>query len=337
VVYACALILRPFVNVIAWSSVLAITFYPVYRKLEQKTGRASLSAFVCSVLVVVIIVIPFMFMVAVAVSQLLALRDYLQQASATGFTGWAPVQRALDVLSTRFGIDATAIISWVQQNANALARGTAEYSLTIAASVTTVVISFVFTIFAMFLLFRDGDRIVTAIEGVLPFERSRSRAILANIRDVIYASVYGVVVIALLQGALCGVMFWLLGIPSAVLWGMLTVITSVLPIIGAATVWVPGTIYLLLTGQWISAIVLAIWGAIVISSVDNFFRPKLVGGRVGLSELVMFFALLGGLQVFGVLGIVLGPVLFAIAASIVRVLRDAKPLPGVAHGNGDAR
>jgi predicted PurR-regulated permease PerM len=136
-----------------------------------------------------------------------------------------------------------------------------------------------------------------------------------------------VVVIALIQGALCGGMFWVLGVPSAALWGMVTVITSVLPIVGAAAIWVPGSLYLLLAGQWIAGIILALWGTFAISGVDNFLRPRLVGGRVGLSEIVMFFALLGGLQAFGILGIVLGPVLFAVAASILDVLSNRAPLP----------
>jgi predicted PurR-regulated permease PerM len=109
---------------------------------------------------------------------------------------------------------------------------------------------------------------------------------------------------------------------------MVTVVTSVLPVIGAAGVWVPGAVYLAATGHWTLAIILAVFGTAVISTADNFLRPKLVGGRVGLSELVMFFSLLGGLQVFGVLGIVLGPVLFAVAGAIVDVLRDDTVVSG---------
>jgi predicted PurR-regulated permease PerM len=189
-------------------------------------------------------------------------------------------------------------------------------------------VSVVFVIFAMFLLFRDGDRIVARIPDLLPFERARSEALLARVRDVIYGSVYGGVVIAVVQGALCGGIFWILGIPSAALWGMVTVVTSVLPVVGAAGVWAPGAVYLAATGHWTRAIILAVFGTAVISTVDNFLRPRLVGDRVGLSELVMFFSLLGGLQVFGVLGIVLGPVLFAIAGAILDVLSDETAASG---------
>jgi predicted PurR-regulated permease PerM len=128
---------------------------------------------------------------------------------------------------------------------------------------------------------------------------------------------------------LVALMFWILGIPSPALWGMVTMLTSVLPLVGSAAVWVPGTIYLLALGQWPEAIVLGVWGGLVVGSVDNFIRPRLLGERVGLSELVTFFALLGGLRVFGLVGVVMGPLLFAVAASILDVLtdRDATPAP----------
>lgn len=330
VVYLCLLILGPFMNVIAWSSVLAITFYPVHRHLVRETGRVSLSAFICSALVVVAFVIPILFMTGVAINQFLALGESFQRAFAdeSAIGAARPVRQAYEWVTGRLGLDAAAVIEWVRQHASELARGTAEYTLAIAASVTRAVVSFVFIIFAMFLLFRDGDRIVAWIPDLLPFERARSEALLVRIRDVIHGGVYGVVVIALIQGALCGGMFWVLGIPSAALWGMVTVLTSVLPLVGAAAVWVPGTLYLGATGHWVQAVILAVWGIAVISGVDNFLRPRLVGGRVGLSELVMFFALLGGLQAFGILGIVLGPVIFAIAASVLDVLSDRTAVPG---------
>lgn len=328
VVYFCLLILDPFLNVIAWSAVLAITFHPVHQYLVRRTGHVSLSAFLCSVVVVVAFVIPLLLVTGLAVNQFLALRDSLQHAftEESGLQPVEPAQAAFEWVTRRLDIHAPAVAAWVRRHTSEMTDAAAEYTLAIAASVTSAAVSFVLVVFATFLLFRDGDRIAARIPDLLPFERTQSEALLLRIRDVIHGGVYGIVVIALIQGALCGGMFWLLGIPSAALWGMVTVLTSVLPVIGAAAVWVPATVYLLVTGHWVQAIVLAVWGTAVISGVDNFLRPRLVGGRVGLSELVMFFALLGGLQLFGIVGIVLGPVLFAIAASIVDVLTQRRPV-----------
>jgi predicted PurR-regulated permease PerM len=315
--------------------VLAIAFHPVHRRLVARTGRPALSAFVSSVLVVAIILLPAVFLTGLAINQYLALRDYLQQLSTSGVdvTAIAPL-RQLSAWLTRMGVDAAAVMGWVTQYASELGRVTAGYSLAIAANISSVVVSFIFTIFATFLLLRDGDRLVEWILDLLPFERVRSDAMLTRIRDVIYASVYGVLVIAVIQGALCALMFWMLGIPSAALWGMVTVLTSVLPLIGSAAVWGPGVVYLVTIGKWPEAIVLGVWGGLVISSVDNFIRPRLVGERVGLSELVTFFALLGGLRVFGLVGIVMGPLLFAVAASILDSLREEKGSGGRGEGEG---
>lgn len=310
---------------IAWSSVLAIAFHPVHRRLVARTGRPALSAFVSSVLVVLVILLPAVFLTGLAINQYLALRDYLQELSTSGVdvTAIAPL-RQLSAWLTRMGVNAAAVMGWVTQYASELGRVTAGYSLAIAANISSVFVSFIFTIFATFLLLRDGDRLVEWVLDLLPFERGRSDAMLGRVRDVIYASVYGVLVIAVIQGALCALMFWMLGIPSAALWGMVTVLTSVLPLVGSAAVWGPGVVYLLAIGKWPQAIVLGVWGGLVISSVDNFIRPRLVGERVGLSELVTFFALLGGLRVFGLVGVVMGPLLFAVAASILDSLSDER-------------
>jgi predicted PurR-regulated permease PerM len=256
----------------------------------------------------------------------------------TGIRTGTPLRQAYQWLGDRVGLDGAAIGAWFTPDTNELTRELTGHTLAAAQDVAGAVASFVFVVFAMFLLFRDGDRIVARIPELFPFERTRTEALLARARDVVYGSVYGVVVIAVVQGALCGGMFWILGIPSAALWGMVTVVTSVLPVVGAAGVWVPGVVYLAATGQWTPAIILAVFGTAVISTVDNFLRPRLVGGRVGLSELLMFFSLLGGLQVFGVLGIVLGPVFFALAAAIVDDLSHDTATSGGANTHSvDAR
>ena len=321
VVYLCLQILNPFLNVLAWSAILVITFYPVYEYLARRSGRTALSALICSLLVVSIFLIPLLFLTGLAINQLLGLKEYFQETFKDGLNlaAMGPVRRVSEWLM-RLGIDSAGIADWFTQHASELASAAAGYSLTIATNVASALVTFMFTVFAMFLLFREGDRIVSAMIDVLPFDRGTSEAMLRRIRDVIHGSIYGVVVIAVIQGTLNGLMFWVLGIPSAALWGMVTVLAAMLPLAGAAIVWVPGAVYLLAIGHWPQAVVLLVWGAGVISTIDNFLRPKLVGDRVGLSELVMFFSVLGGLQLFGVLGVVLGPVIFAVAGSILDVL-----------------
>jgi len=325
-IYLCWLMLRPFAGVIAWSIVLVITFYPVHHRLVRKIRRPSLSALISTLLVVLVILIPLVFLTGLAVGELISLKDTLQSKFSEGIdlTEIQPVRRALDWLHYYLDVDPAKAVESIRQHASQLAQMAARYSLTFAGNVTGLIVSFIFTIFTMFFLFRDGERMVGKIPDMLPLERSQSEALVRRIRDVIGGSIYGVVVIALIQGGLGGVMFGILSIPSPVLWGLVMAVASMIPLLGAASVWGPGAIYLLATGHWMQAIVLAAFGGIVISSVDNFLRPKLVGDRVSLDELVMFFSVLGGLQVFGVLGIVAGPVVFAIAGSLLETLRQTE-------------
>jgi predicted PurR-regulated permease PerM len=185
------------------------------------------------------------------------------------------------------------------------------------------VVEIFFVIFTMYYLFRDGERMREAVHGLMPLDDRRAHEIIDRTQEVISASVYGVLVIALIQGTLGGLAFWALGLPSPLLWGVVMVFLSMIPMAGAFVVWVPAAIYLVATGHWGKAIMLTVWGALVIGSVDNFLRPKLVGEKTRLHELLIFFSVLGGLQVFGVIGLVLGPVVVAITIALLDVLRQA--------------
>ena len=322
VLYLCFRVLAPFTSVMAWAGVLATGFYPVHKRMVADTGRKTLSALISTLLVILVILLPLAVVASVAVDQFLALRESLQQGAAVD--GGSAVRQVLEWVAARLRLNPDEIADWVWQNANNVARASAEYSVSVATGIIGGVATFIFTVFVTFLLFRDGDRLVAEIPRWLPFDRDRSEKLLLRIREVIYGSVYGIVVIAVTQGTLAGLAFWVLGVPSPLVWGLLTVVTSVIPLVGSAGVWVPCAIYLAIVGRWPQALMLVAWGMLVISMVDNFLRPRLVGGRVGLSELIMFFALLGGLRVFGPIGIVLGPVVFAVAVSILQVLRDGE-------------
>jgi predicted PurR-regulated permease PerM len=169
----------------------------------------------------------------------------------------------------------------------------------------------------MYYLFRDGDKIVRALPGALPLSTEQSEAIIARTSQVVSASVYGVVTIAMLQGMLGGLAFWLLGVPSPILWAAVLAFVCMIPIAGSFFVWLPASIYLLMTGHWTKAILLLLWGALVISTIDNFLRPKLIKNQTKLHELFVFFSVLGGMSVFGLLGIVLGPVVLAITLGLL--------------------
>jgi predicted PurR-regulated permease PerM len=186
--------------------------------------------------------------------------------------------------------------------------------------VTGIVKSF-FVLFTMYYLFRDGDEIVRRLPSALPLSIEQGEAIIARIKEVVSASVYGVVTIAALQGLLGGIAFWVLGIPSPILWAVLMTFLCMIPLAGSFLVWLPLAIYLMATGHWTKAVLLILWGALVVSTIDNFLRPKLLRNQTRLHELFVFFSVLGGISVFGLLGIVLGPVVLAITIGLLQTFR----------------
>jgi predicted PurR-regulated permease PerM len=325
VAFLCLLTMRPFYRIGAWAAVLAITCHPLNQWLARRTGRPALSAFVTSALMVLAVLVPLAFVGGVAVNQLATLGSSVRHAWLDPAGTSRRVSAAFAPLTQRLGLDAEAIAAWVGAHVSEWIAGAGQYTLSAVAGAGGAVVSFALTAFATFLLLRHGERLVAAIPDLLPFERTRGEALLLKIRDAVSASVNGVVTIAAIQGVLCGAMFWLLGVPAAALWGLVTVFASMVPLVGTAGVWVPGAVYLLATGAWPKAIVLAVWGAAVVSGVDNILRPRLLAGRVRLSGVVMFVAMLGGLQAFGTVGIILGPVLFAAAAAILDALREMRP------------
>ena len=176
----------------------------------------------------------------------------------------------------------------------------------------------------MYYLFRDHEKIIQLLPDFLPMERRQGEALLRRIQEVLNASMNGVLVIALIQGTLGGVMFWILGIPSSLLWGVAMVFLSLIPLLGTSIIWFPAALILLSKGYWIKCIILVFWGVAVIGMVDNILRPRLVGRKAHMHELLIFFSVMGGVKVFGVLGILLGPVVLSVAMGFIEVARTTK-------------
>jgi predicted PurR-regulated permease PerM len=323
--YLCWLMLRPFVGVIAWAAVLVIVFYPVHKRIRTKLGKPALSALVSCVLVILVILIPVALITLAVVNELSGAMQNLQAAvnyvlsPDSRFVG--PV---LNWLGKYIDVGKLRSDEYLLQQLRNISGVIAGQTLGFIGGLISVIVQMFFVIFTMYYFFKDGERMLAAIYDLLPLEPHQSKAILTRTREVIDASVYGVISIAIIQGLLGGLAFWILGLPSAIIWGVVMAFLSMIPMLGSFIVWVPAAIFLAVTGHWMKAILLVLWGALVIGSIDNFLRPMLIGSRTKLHELLIFFAVLGGLNVFGVLGVVLGPVVVAMALALMHVIRTAQ-------------
>lgn len=316
--YLCWLMLRPFMGVLAWAVVLVIVFYPVHKKIGSRIGRRSWSALISCLLVVLVVVLPLTLVTLAVIHEFSKVAPDLPSNLSYLFSQQpAVLGKVSDWAQSRFGID---ILSWqdffIQQFRN-LSQRLLGASFNLLGNVISSIIKAFFVIFTMYYLFRDGDKIANKLPDALPLDREQSEALIFRTQQVVNASVYGVVTIAALQGFLGGIAYWILGIPSPILWAVLTAFVCMIPLAGSFLVWAPLAIYLILTGHWIKALLLIIWGGLVISMIDNLLRPKLVGNQTRLHELFIFFSVLGGISVFGLLGIVLGPVVLAITLGLL--------------------
>ena len=187
-------------------------------------------------------------------------------------------------------------------------------------------------LFAMFYFFRDADQLIHGIRSILPFDADHRDTLMSQTRDLISASVTTSLILAAIQGAIGGLGFVSVGLPAPLFWGVAMAFFSLVPVVGSGLIFVPATLWLGFTGHWGRAIVLLVICAGVSTVVDNVVRPLLLGGRTELSALVIFISVVGGVSVFGMLGLVLGPILVATAAGVLAVYVDQRESPPITAG-----
>jgi predicted PurR-regulated permease PerM len=320
--YLCWLMMRPFISVLAWAVVLVIVFYPVHQRLQTRLRRPGLSALLSCVLVVLLAVLPLTVLtVAVAEELSAAVPNLPSQISNIMNPQTSVLGRVSEWIQGRFGIDTLRSEQFMADQLQRASQFLLGLSLSLVGNIASGIVKAFFVVFTMYYLFRDGDRIVSKMPAALPLQRQQSEAIIARTREVVSASVYGIVVIASLQGLLGGLAFWILGVPSPLLWAVLMTFVCMIPVLGSFLVWLPLSIYLFVNGHWTKATFLVLWGALVISTIDNFLRPKWMKNQTRLHELLVFFSVLGGISIFGLLGIVLGPVVLAITLGLLQTFR----------------
>jgi predicted PurR-regulated permease PerM len=320
--YLCWLMLRPFIGVLEWAAVLVIVFYPVHKRLAKKIRRRGVSALLSCLLVIIVIVLPLALLTMALADELRQVVPNLPpQLAQLGNTQTPVVGKVSAWIHDSLGVDMQRSQEFMLEQLKRSGEMMLGLSLSLMTNIVGGIVKAFFVVFTMYYLFRDGEKIVKALPGALPLSNHQSNAILGRISQVVSASVYGVVAIAMLQGLLGGLAFWVLGVPSPILWAVVLAFVCMIPVAGSFFVWLPASIYLVMTGHWTKALLLVLWGALVISTVDNFLRPKLIKNQTKLPELFVFFSVLGGMSVFGLLGIVLGPVVLAITLGLLDTFR----------------
>lgn len=318
VLILCAFLLRPFMVAIIGAIVIAIVTERPYLWLEARLkNHCNLCATLALILVTLSIVIP-VFFVAQDVGQQLtgliaSLRDPATQLKIADYFSRHPTL-AMRLQSITESLD---IQNAAQTTTAFLGRKAASLIGSSIGAITQIVAM----LFMLFFLYRDRQIAARFARSLLPLEESEATLLLDRLRGTVYATALGRLAIAGLQGVLAGLAFMVLGVPDAFLWATLTGLLAMIPAFGAFLVWTPVALYLGFSGHWIKAGLLALWGGGVVSLVDNFLYPLLVGPHLRQHSVAVLLSILGGISLFGITGIVLGPLAFAAASTLLDIWR----------------
>jgi predicted PurR-regulated permease PerM len=186
------------------------------------------------------------------------------------------------------------------------------------------VITGIITLLILFFLLRDREQYTRAAVSMLPLPPGRAQQLGATVQQTVIANIYGMCAVGILQGALTALGFWMTGLRAPLLWGAMAAILSFIPLVGPSLVWIPGVVVLALQGNWTQAIMLGLWGSIVVSAADYIVRPKVAGGRVNANRLLVLLSFLGGLSAFGAIGIIAGPVVLSLVTALLGMVREER-------------
>lgn len=329
------MIVWPFFGAVCWAVFIVLVFWPLHlRFLRGSKGRPNVAALASLIVILLVVILPLA-MLAASITQEASMfvekmragqlrpADYFQQFVAA-LPAWA--QGWLQ----RFGL---SDLSLLQQKLMTTLGSSGQAITTHALGIGQVTLDFVVAFFVMlyilYFLFRDGPQLTRTIARAIPLRPEHTHRLLTQFATVVRATVKGNIVVALVQGALGSLAFWVLGLPGAVLWGSVMAVLSLLPAVGAVLVWAPVAAYYFFTGDVVRGVGLTIWGALVIGLVDNLLRPILVGKDTRMPDYLVLVATLGGIVVFGLNGFVIGPVIAAVFLVSWDMLASVREQPAV--------
>lgn len=295
-------ILFPYRNSLLASCLLAYIFYPVYRRFKTVTRNRYVAAFSISFFIVLLITIPILFAANAVVNESV---QFFYQVREIDLTSWSAA------ISKYFGqnIDLNFYFKDILNNTSiAIMQGASNFIISLPGRILDVFIM----LFTTFYLFLDGKYLLHRLNDALPLKEAYKDKLFTKFADVIYATSYGVIVTAIIQGSIGALGLWIFDVSSPILWGIVMIIAAMIPFVGPAFIWFPAALAKLFAGDSVNGFGLLIYGLLIVSTIDNVIRPKIIGSRGGIHPVLVLLGVLGGLKVFGLIGVVFGPLILSI-------------------------
>ena len=330
--YAVFRILRPFLGSLLWAVLLAFLLFPLNRRLRRAFGgRRGGAALALTLGVTLLVLLPAAGLTVAFATQATELVARLQAAAgrydivgASDLLRLPVLDRATAWVGRLVPVTPEQVDGWIVDASKTLLQTLVSVSGAVFTGALSVMVGLVLTLFLLFFFLRDGEEMARRLLLLVPLAEERKASLTRHLAAVTQAVVLGALLTSVVQGALVGIAFLFVGLPSPVVFGVLAAVASLLPLVGTALVWGPGAIALAVQGRWTAAVVLVAWGAVVVAGADNVVRPLMITGRAQVSTLTVFLGLMGGLGAFGPIGMFLGPVVLALVVALLRFAEESR-------------
>lgn len=323
------LLLKPLLNVFLASIILAYVFYPLYLRIKKSFKNESLSIFLTLFLIIIIFLLPFVFVASQIPKQASYISDYSKENIINkGFFDFScnNIQsvkcNAVNFVTGSGFLDLDKII-------DGTLRKITQAATFVVTKIPNFIVSIALALFISFFLFKDGKKLVTYIVKMVPLNKKHSNKLIEKFGKVTYSVVYAHIIVAIAQGALGAVGFYIFGIKGAIFWGVVMAIFALIPLIGPAIIWIPASLLLILNGIIINSywdmgkgVGLLIYGIFIISTIDNILRIKLVGSGSDVHPLTVLIGIIGGINLFGLIGIFIGPIALSLLITFFKDFRE---------------
>lgn len=326
----CFLLVKPFLHIIGWAIILAVISYPLYKRLKNKINNQSIAALITCLLTVAVAIVPCTTLSLYVAKEGVKVASHIKTKAHKLKQEDKNDLKALQVLNTLetnlkkytkpFNIELNiekTILDKTEQISSILI----QQSVNLAGDIVSSIVKLFIILLTFYFLLRDFPKLKNTIEIFTPLDDEQTTKLLNKVGDTIHTTVYVTLIVAITQGTLGGLGFWFLGIKSPLLWGMVMAIFCLIPLLGHPFIWAPVAIYFVLNGLYLKAILLTLWGMLVIGLIDNFIRTFLIGAKVQLHPLIVFFGVLGGVLLLGPIGLLLGPVIIVVAFFLIEILK----------------
>lgn len=319
ILYVVYAILEPFLVPLCWAVIIGVSTFPLQRKFCKRIhNRRTLAASVITPAVILVIVLPFIGITFLIGREAAQIYNYFESTNTSSEMILGNIQHhpfiesLLMKIRSVFGPIETDLNTYLLPAMKGIASHLLSYSTELIKNFFTIFLKLILMVITLFFIYRDGESFSREFWSVIPLGDANKAILIHTIKRVMSAVIYGIFMACLVQGFLGGVGFWFTGLPSPIFFGAMMAVSALIPIVGTALIWMPGALYLLIQGEILKGILLIVWGALVVSSIDNLIRPFFISGKANLPILVILLGVLGGLFSFGFVGIVIGPIVLAL-------------------------